>query len=49
MFLQSLYDCKERRIPISLTKAVLKRTTNAIFSMKKYWLRGIVVEHVNYK
>ena len=27
--------CKKRRIPIYLTKSVLKRTSNAIFNMKK--------------
>ena len=32
--LVTLY-CKKRRIPIYLTKTVLKRTSNAIFSMKK--------------
>ena len=34
MFLQSLY-CKKRRVPIYLTKTVLKRTLNAIFNIKK--------------
>ena len=32
--LQSLC-CKKRRIPIYLTKTALKRTSNAIFNMKK--------------
>ena len=35
MFLKSLYYCKKRRIPMYLTKTVLKRTSKAIFNMKK--------------
>ena len=35
MFLESLY-CEKRRIPIYLTKAAPKRTSNAMFNMKVY-------------
>ena len=50
MFLQFLYYCKKRRIPIYLTKTVLKRTSNDIFHMRKVDLeRGTVILQVNYK
>ena len=48
MFLWSLY-CKKQRIPIYLTKTVLKRTSNAMFNMKKvdlddrHWTRRLLL------
>ena len=50
MFLQFLYYCKKRRIPIYLTKTILKRTSNDIFNMKMVDLeRGTVILQVSYK